>query len=102
MALEGSVESQNTIQSSMSCVVSGQRGLFDSGEPKEKRNAILSGYLCGKETESNSHLFVHCESTGKLWQLFLDIKGQPGALELPLCVGSGERPDRNCLLTSRI
>lgn len=30
-------------------------------------------YLCGKEAEHNSHLFLHCIVTSQLWHIFLNI-----------------------------
>lgn len=31
--------------------------------------------LCGRDLETNSHLFLHCPITSQLWQLFLNIVG---------------------------
>ena len=30
-------------------------------------------YLCGREAEDNSHLFLHCIVTSQLWHMFLSI-----------------------------
>ena len=31
--------------------------------------------LCGKDTETVKHLFVHCNFTDHLWQIFLNFRG---------------------------
>ncbi|WMV20471.1 hypothetical protein MTR67_013856 [Solanum verrucosum] len=31
--------------------------------------------LCGKDTETVKHLFLHCNFTDQLWQIFLNLRG---------------------------
>ncbi|KAG5577221.1 hypothetical protein H5410_057355, partial [Solanum commersonii] len=51
-------------------------------------------YICGLESKSRNHLFIHCEVTGVLWQLFLN-KIIGGRLYQAACgglYGRGECP----------
>lgn len=51
--------------------------------------------LCGRNLETNSHLFLHCPITRQLWQLFLNIVGprwtMPATIEelLECCNNNG-------------
>nr|XP_016497204.1 PREDICTED: uncharacterized protein LOC107816041 [Nicotiana tabacum] len=37
-------------------------------------------FLCGKEIETNNHLFLHCKVTSRLWYLFMSMKGVKWAI----------------------
>lgn len=41
--------------------------------------------LCGSAIETNSHLFLHCPFTDKLWQLFLNIAGLKWSMPANTC-----------------
>lgn len=45
-------------------------------ENLQKRGAVLSSkcFLCGSQTESICHLFLHCHVTAQLWHFFMNMK----------------------------
>ncbi|WMV20535.1 hypothetical protein MTR67_013920, partial [Solanum verrucosum] len=48
-----------------------------SHEGLKKRGFHLCSkcYMCGEESETINHFFLHCKLTGQLWRIFLNLKG---------------------------
>lgn len=76
LALEDDIENKSSIQSIMFIMATGKRGNFNSRKFHQEGNPIMLHRcnLCGAETETIDHLFLHCRVTDQLWKTSISLR----------------------------
>ena len=76
MALEANLESQSATKSGMLHLAASQWSSYGIGQCGRERLSLCNKCsLCGKDTETVKHPFLHCNFTDQLLQIFLNLRG---------------------------